>query len=255
MKYILNDENNCNRKAPTYDQSFFEPCSPTNASYVCKNDLDCLSMEVEYNSYYRLRPCTVSKMSSHTLGCFCQRPSTIVNGISCKKSKECYPGLRCGKPSWLFDPICVSCQANSSVIEFTDNGKSFCADSALASETDGLFPGAPPCIAVDALLHFKQDELVFSEHIRTTVLCDVHRNCATAGHMVMHKSTPMMMKTYCAQRGIECRYRTKFVNSPRMKMGIRIPSFSNNFIYTAFAARHESLIEEYVLSAIIRANL
>lgn len=96
---------------------------------------------------------------------------------------------------------------------------------------------------------------MFTELVRATVMCDGHGNCATAGHIVVYKERPMMMKSYCGLEEIECRYRVKYVNSPRMKIGMRILSMSHDFVYTVFTARHQNVVEEYVLSAIIRASL
>lgn len=186
----------------------------------------------------------------------------------CESSQDCHPGYRCASSSRIFTgAVCVSCLTESSTLEFVDDGKAFCDDDVTPSTgetpqpeetSETLMPSPaderPPCIAVDALRQFESEDLVFAEHVRATVMCDVHGNCATPGHIVVHKGRGMMMKSYCGLEEVECRYRVKYVNSPRMKMGMRIPSMSDDFVYTAFAARHESVVEEYVLSAIIRAN-
>lgn len=242
-----------------------EPCSERNASSVCKHDNECLSLDVNRGFNYHLRPCTTSRMTSDSIGCFCTKPNLISNGRTCKTSSECHLGYRCAESSIFSDGICVSCQADSLIVDFVDDGKEFCGENPspvqtpMPEETDNpVMPSpsdeTPPCIAVDALRQFNRHELVFSEHIHATVMCDGHGSCATPGHIIMHKGKPMMMKTYCGLMEIECRYRVKFVNSPRMKMGIRIPSMSDDFVYTAFAARHETMMEEYVLAAIIRAK-
>lgn len=257
MKYQLNDSKNC--KSKTLDPvdgrptALLQPCSPNNGLSVCDDDLECFSSE-PYRSYdYRLRPCTASSITNDSLGCFCQTPNAVHSGDKCKQSRDCRRGYRCAQASWYNVSVCVSCQADTTMVKFIDDGKVFCDNMTINYPSPSPSP-APACIAVDALGQFKRDDLVFAKHIQATVLCDVHGNCATAGHMVMHKSKSMMMKSYCALASIECRYRIMFVNSPRMKIGMRIPSMSNDFKYTAFSARHESVMEEYVLSAVIRAN-
>lgn len=262
IKYQLNDTKNCDEK--TLDPidgrrtALLQPCSPTNGSTVCDDDLECFSFQPFRAVEYRLRPCTESTITKRSIGCFCQVPDTVVNGDTCKQSSDCSVGYRCGSVDSV--SVCVSCQADKDMVTFVDDGKAFCeavttsAEPEVTGSTSPSPSPAPPCIAVDALRQFKSSDLVFAQHIRTTVLCDVHGNCATPGHIVMHKLKPMMMKTYCGLSDIECRYKIKFVNSPRMKFGMRIPSNSNEFMYTALSARHESLIEEYILAAIIRVN-
>lgn len=244
MTYQMDDAVNCNGKNQKNESLSLlpEPCSPVNQSAVCKNSTECMAFEVDRDSnFYLLRPCTNSKMKDSPLGCYCALPNGFHSSHPCQTSIECQDGERCAKTTFYdYEFVCVSCQADPSLLSVVaDDGKEHCR---------------PPCIAVDALRDFEQDDLVFPKHIRASVLCDTHGNCATPGHIVIHTSKSMMMKSYCGLPDVECRYRVKYVNSPRMKMGIRILSFSDDFMYTAFAAKHESLIEEYLLSAIIRAN-
>lgn len=109
------------------------------------------------------------------------------------------------------------------------------------------------CIDAEALAHMPANELVYERHRRAKVLCDQWGSCATAGHIVRYRGVGMMMKKYCSIVG--CVQRVKEVNSPRYKMGLRIPCKSEGLVYTAFAARYESFVEETMLSTAVRLGL
>lgn len=120
----------------------------------------------------------------------------------------------------------------------------------------GSPPGSPipdssVCISVDALMHMHPSTLVFASHRRASVLCDHFQNCATPGHMVVFKQKPMSMKNYCAQTGIVCVKRVKLVNSPKMKLGLRINSRSKHLKFTALAAAKETWVETAALKLVL----
>lgn len=138
MKFERQDASNCNADEKQIGglSSYLKPCSERNGSFVCKNDYECLNMEVlhQYNPYnYRLRPCTDSRMTSASLGCFCQYPNAIGNGRVCESSGRCERGYRCATSSMFGAGACVSCLADSSFLEFLDDGTPFCDGRTIAT--------------------------------------------------------------------------------------------------------------------------
>lgn len=111
------------------------------------------------------------------------------------------------------------------------------------------------CVAVDALAHLPHDGLVFRAHRRASVLCDAYGSCATPGHIVVYRDAPMSMATYCAREDVSCRRRVKLVNSPRMKRGVRISSFSAHLQFTALAAAGQTQLEETFLTLAVSLGL
>lgn len=65
----------------------------------------------------------------------------------------------------------------------------------------------------------------------------------------------MMMSSYCEELGVECNVVATVVNSPRMKVGLRIKSRTDGLEFTALAARFESKVEEHVLRSVVRLGL
>ena len=110
------------------------------------------------------------------------------------------------------------------------------------------------CIGANALTHLPMDELVYSEHRRSRVLCDVKGSCATAGHMVVWNGKGMMMRKYCEVVG-GCAVRVMWVNSPKYRRGIMVRSRSEGLMFTAFAARYGTHVEEAVMKAAMRMGL
>lgn len=124
--------------------------------------------------------------------------------------------------------------------------------------TDGSDPSPSPesqaaCIALHHLQHLPVERLVFPTHVRARVLCDPHQNCATPGHVVQFDGRPMMMKSYCTL--VTCTTSVRLVNSPKYERRVRISSRSSRLVFTAFAARYESGVEERLLSAAVRMGL
>eukprot|EP00177_Eucheuma_denticulatum_P003138 GFKZ01005659.1.p1 GENE.GFKZ01005659.1~~GFKZ01005659.1.p1 ORF type:complete len:377 (-),score=56.00 GFKZ01005659.1:213-1343(-) len=109
------------------------------------------------------------------------------------------------------------------------------------------------CIDVEALSHLSADDLVFSSHSLSSVLCDEFGSCATRGHIVTYRGKAMMMATYC--KLVECERKKILVNSPRYKMGRRISSKTKDLEYTAFAARYETRVEEKFLKTAVHLGL
>lgn len=162
-----------------------------------------------------------------------------VSFTACEKSSDCDRGERCYKSMTAVDDedTCHSCESPpGDSPETVDDGEGNCV-----------------CIAAEALSHLPKEALVFPRHVRASVLCDVNGNCATPGHIVLHNNQPMMMKTYCLEH--ECERAVKFVNSPRIKRGLRIASNTPNLVYSSFAARYETVMEEHALRLLLQTGM
>lgn len=122
--------------------------------------------------------------------------------------------------------------------------------------TDALDEDDPVCVDAVALMkHLTIDDLVFEKHRRAAVLCDANGNCATPGHMIHFEGRAMMMKSYCELDSSSCSRTVKLVNSPKFRRGLKIPSHTDGFSFTTFAARYETRAEEHVLKTLIHAGL
>lgn len=111
------------------------------------------------------------------------------------------------------------------------------------------------CVAVDMLSHFDSSTLIFGAHVQGAVLCDQFASCATPGHMLLFLGRPMSMKEYCALPDVTCVKRVKLVNSPKMKIGLRISSRSPHMQFTAFAARKETWLETATLKLLLKMGV
>lgn len=203
----------------------------------CKEPRVCFDISVA-------KPC-----SELSVGCIC---FTVLR--YCDASTDCEKGERCIKVIGQRLQACLSCKANlvagQSVVDKAEaNCKS--ENNADEDEVDST-SGSEPCIAIDALSEFSMTDLVYPEHIKSTVLCDSAENCATAGHMVLWNTVPMMMKSYCSLIDEGCKRRVKFVNSPRMKRQLYIQSNSAALLYSALSARYSTVVEERCLRFMIR---
>lgn len=107
------------------------------------------------------------------------------------------------------------------------------------------------CIGIDALEGMHRSQLVYATHRRAAVLCDQFRNCATPGHMVTFDGSAMSMSEYCAQGDVVCDKRVTLVNSPKMKLGLRVASRSDRMQFTALAAAKETWLEIRALKLIV----
>ncbi|CAN8068848.1 unnamed protein product [Agarophyton chilense] len=114
-------------------------------------------------------------------------------------------------------------------------------------------PDTKICVDADALEHLPPNALLYTEHRLARVLCDPFASCATPGHMVSFRGVPMMMMSYC--RITRCTKQQMFVNSPRYKPAIRIPTRSPHLQFTALAARYSTPFEEYIMSTALRIGL
>lgn len=140
-----------------------------------------------------------------------------------------------------------------------------CAKKVSELEQD-LFPTAQPsgdekndensnsdaCIAVESI-RIPREMFVNSRHVPARVLCDENRSCATKGHIVQFRGKPMMMQTYCLKVG--CSDALMYVNTPRYTSYNKFPSKTKGLLFTTFAARYNSLIEEFLLRIAVHMGL
>lgn len=251
--------------------------SPGYAFIYCHEQTDCVSP----------RECFGSAGACNTSSdwCLCSYPTHFL----CTTSDDCLENDRCvvlGSDVTL----CASCvyTTSSSIVSFVDDGncqtfspspfqsnadeqspdpsKSSASSTSTppnstrspnprASETQEPTDAPGVCIAADALVGLDALDMVFAENRRAGVLCDQFDSCATPGHMVEFRGRAMGMKDYCAKDGIHCVKRTKLVNSPKMKMGLRIQSKSTHLMFTAFSASKETWLETRILAALLRLGV
>lgn len=143
--------------------------------------------------------------------------------------------------------------------ETTSSSESQPASDESSSQDSGSNGDSSPeenevCIDASALEHLSSDELVYKEHRRSAVLCDINGSCATPGHMVTYKTKFMMMSSYCSQIG-GCTKRVMSVNSPRHRRALKIASQTNDLEYTSLAAKYVTAAEEHVLKTLLRVGL
>lgn len=220
---------------------------------LCRNSTSCESPRTCVDIYTLVSsdsaPCT-----NETAQCVC-RPPTLA---SCTASANCTVGERCTTNSnftgdaTLNFSLCVSCEHLDTLAFYAftnvDAALDNCADAKQSqSESD-------PCVAVDSLPGFTASQLVFAQHRRSAVLCDVHGNCATPGHFVVFDGVHMTMRRYC-QVADGCRRTVKLVNSPKMTRGLRVRSKSARLQFTAFSARYGSMVEEIGIKLLLWAGL
>lgn len=195
-------------------------------------------------------------------GCFCYTEQPA----SCEAEEECQQGEVCvSYPDAVHTRgFCLSTYALQAQepnlylrVELTEQPSSEGdKDDDPNSSAEG---DAAVCIARHALRQFAAHHLVFARSRLATVLCDGDMNCATRGHIVVWQGTAMMMQSYCARRRgdglVGCTRRRMWVNSPRMRRGLRVASRSKGLQFTALAARFETIVEEHVLSGLVRLGL
>lgn len=211
--------------------------------FTCVSSSDCLAGDIclQYTSGSFCTSCYVANAAD----------GTPVDAGNCGDSD--------GSSTDSTNPTTPPSQSNSVSNPPSSNPSRQPVPSSVGNPTAGASPnndgnnsnGGNICIAVDALEGYDMGSLVFKTHKRASVLCDQKENCATSGHMVIYKGEAMAMSTYCGIPGISCVRRVKLVNSPRMKMGLRVPSKSDDLKFTALAASKDTKIEKMVLRTLI----
>lgn len=122
------------------------------------------------------------------------------------------------------------------------------------SGSSGSPVGGGVCVDVRSLDSFTREELIFRDHVRNAVFCDAFESCATPGHMVLYKGLPMTMRKYCDIVG-GCSRKVVWVNSPKFRRRLKFASKTNNLLFTPFASKYETRLEEILLSLAIRSGL
>lgn len=139
----------------------------------------------------------------------------------------------------------------------TNNTSDNCKNQTIESkecEDITVHKNSSVCVDAKLLYHLSHDNLVFSSHQRSSVLCDSFGSCATPGHIVVFEKQAMMMKSYCGLVS-NCSYRIMEVNSPKMKIGLKVLTKSPSLKFTAFSAVYESRIEEIFLSHVVNIGI
>lgn len=181
--------------------------------------------------------------------CFCWPPKGIVQ--RCASSATCTDEI-CAEavdsdPKLIF---CVSKKAEQE-LDFLKEVEEPSTPSPFPTSAGTLPPPEEePCIDVRALRHMTPDELVYTNHATAKVLCDSKDSCATAAHIVIFEKKAIMMKTYCDIVG--CVEKRMDVNSPRYKRGLLVESGTTGLKFTAFAARYGTVVEEAIISYVVR---
>lgn len=157
------------------------------------------------------------------------------------------------EPESTAGPVTIDAGGSPEVEDATPTAES-------VTDPSGTIPSAEPtpeeeneiCVDQKLLEGFAPSELVYKMARRAAVLCDATATCATPGHMVVFRESAMSMQMYCDMHAASgCDKRVRWVNSPRMKYGIRIASTTDGLQMTAHAARYGSELEQVVLSKII----
>ncbi|CAN8065583.1 unnamed protein product [Agarophyton chilense] len=254
--------------SPIFDGISGAPCT---SAEQCKGSRTCYYIPLD--SLASFGPCNGRDE------CFCA--PIDISDLICSSDDDCsVPGEVCAG----FDQLKVSgCLSLETVEKYpqlfrTDNDADLkVSDEAVAQSPDDshtplgnsegiqgvalveeLEPSSSPksenaCIALKHLEHLSSDQLLFPTHVPASVLCDSHGNCATPGHVISFEGRFMMMKSYCASVG--CQTTIELVNSPKYVPKLRIPSQSNTLLFTPFAARYASRIEEKILRVALRIGL
>ena len=199
------------------------------------------------------------RLFQHCFGrenCFC------LHFKRCSRSSDCTEGEICGidRKRTFAVPFCASAY----FYRGTNSFKTVEEDPSLIQDGTHLVSQEPDpssatdpirrdvCIAAHHLHHLPQESLLFASHHISEVLCDSWDNCATRGHIVKYKSTPMMMMSYCAF--VECAEKLMPVNAPA-GFGTVVESRKADLHFTALSARYETRLEEIFLSHVVSSNI
>lgn len=197
-------------------------------------------------------------------------PLPFLSRQACTSDSDCNSSHRCRDPSAFSltatcapDSAACVCVPEDVNIPRCDTDKDcdsksclfgFCVPKVEVSEDGEVkLSNIGLCIGVNALAHLPQQELVFDAHPTAPVLCDLNGSCATPGHVVVWNGSAMMMKSYC--RDVGCVRNIMQVNSPTFRRARRIDSQTKGLLFTALAAKYETMVEEHLLRTVVRAGL
>lgn len=252
---------------------------------ACRDNTDCeqpaIGTRICRHSYERNGECGGRQ------ACICTRDQEL----RCESSTQCEDGEICAviKDTVVYHPACRSRagvmadafqlyeevvevvelpsvepdeedEVDVSPVESDSTAPSVIAPSA-SREPDDLDDDNDEegvCIDAQLLAHLHPHELIYAQARPARVLCDAHGTCATPGHVVLYNAVGMLMRTYCARHAsphARCVWRRRLVNSPRMRVGLRVASRSPRLQFSALAARFETDFEEMVLARLVHAGV
>lgn len=220
----------------------------------CSCSDDCMAPEICVATTEG-RVCVSKKLlplSQYLIEITCPRGKNPPGPILVVKLPQPYPPIR-SKPSAKATPSNSRKPNLSKTPRPTPTRKPRISPEAGGGNALGGGDGEGACVDARLVRHFAHHELVFERHVLRRVLCDEHDSCATAGHLVVYKGNPMMMRSYCLAVG--CDMKVIHVNSPRLTRALRIASNTKQLEFTTFAARFETRAEERILSIAIRVGL
>ena len=209
-----------------------------------------------------LSPRSCISLKSVRLHCNGRERCLCLHLMRCKRSSDCTEGEICGldRNRTFAVPFCASklMLRSNGLFRTVEEDPSLIQDgSDLVSQEPDPPTATDPirrdtCIAAHHLHHLPQESLLFSTHHTSAVLCDRWDNCATRGHIVKYKNTPMMMMTYCAV--VECTEKLMPVNAPA-SFGTVVKSRRFELQFTALSARYETRLEEIFLSHVFSMHI
>lgn len=202
----------------------------------CAGDRRCAKMsEVEFSA------CALGGQ-----GCICR----FQEFEKCSSTRTCSSGDRCVFTNESREEtVCISCRIEIDEMEM-DGASEVETGICEGIEASPTGEASDACIATGMLDNYSSMDLVFETSRRASVLCDVEGSCATPGHFVVYNGMAMSMSKYCRTRG-DCFRRVMFVNSPRMRAGLRVSSKTDGLQFTALAAQYGTNLEEWVLRMLV----
>lgn len=224
-------------------------CAPSNPlDLVCSQDSDCADNETCFQW-----PTTAASFLALSGKNLCldnaQVPFLEIVKV-CESDGDCGSNSVCvGSPD---GKLCLSPLASEDP-EGDAQPTSDSDEDASSTENDDEDEDSDVCIAVSSLGDVPQHQFVFSRHAKARVLCDKQGSCATRGHMVQYGGEVMMMQTYCQR--VRCTDEIMLVNSLRYSRQAKIPSRTDRLMFTRFAARYNTALEEKVLRFAIDSGL
>lgn len=147
--------------------------------------------------------------------------------------------------------------------EENDTNESDPVDDAIEPGYESGISDGKSCIETRMLLNesgLSVSSLVYTQDRRASILCDNFGTCTTPGHMIVYKSRPMTMRTYCSlSQDVlsthSCTNQVRFVNSPKFTPRSRFKSRTPQLLLTPFAATFETNLESAFLQIAIKLGL
>lgn len=183
--------------------------------------------------------------------CLCQYEEGLK---TCDGATDCDTAERCMRAEAQTEAFCVSQVMALTLPDLKEvTGETGEAEQDKPSpepSADGNYEG---CVDVGLLGAFGDRDLVYGRHLERNVLCDMEGSCATGGHVVVWRGSAMRMRTYCEI--VRCVRKVALVNSPSWRRALRVESRTKGLVFTAFAAKYETRMEEVALGLLVRIGL